>query len=59
MARPKINDCTKHNIFLCPENKEVGLHKVAEMSPKRSSTSYSDAINEIIEEWEILKEKTK
>ena len=59
MAEKQIHQCTGHFIKLCPENKYAVNIKKAEMAKTMASLNYSQVINEIIEEWEILKEKTK
>jgi hypothetical protein len=55
MARPQIHDCSKHLITLCPETKQIILHKLAEMSTNRASTSYSDVIDKIVNEYDEIK----
>ena len=59
MARHKVNDCTEHTIFLCPEVKYIVELKKAERKfvLKKASDNISDTISNIIEEWYDMKNK--
>jgi hypothetical protein len=55
MARKQVNECSSHRVTLCPEQKKVVLHKLADISPYRCNASINDAINAIIEEYADIK----
>lgn len=55
MAAIQVHECSTHRVTLCPENKSIVMTKYAEMVKTRASLKIADAINEIIEEWEIMK----
>ena len=48
MAAKAKNECTKHHIVLCRENKLLVKIKQAEMNHQ---SNISAAINQIIKEW--------
>lgn len=58
MARKQIGECSSHRVTLCPEQKRVVLHKLADISPFRCNTSINDAINAIIEEYANMKKNS-
>lgn len=57
MPKPKKHTCTGHIINLCPDNKEAVCEKIKEMRAAKASVNFSQAINDIIFEWQYLKDK--
>jgi hypothetical protein len=55
MARKQIGDCTKHNLVLCPQAKEIVLIEQAKGKKFKVSENISQAVNKIIIEYSELK----
>lgn len=56
MAYKQKNECSTHRIKLCPENKLIVKKKQAEINHQ---CDISVAVNQIITEWNELKNKKK
>lgn len=57
MAAIQVHECSTHKVKLCPERKYIIRKKLAEMGMTKASINYSDVINQIIEEWDEMKNK--